>query len=282
MSKLTSRYKGVRYIAKSLTKYFKGKYPKYSDALPKAREVFQQLQNQKQTVKLDNIFAVVRKKRVVKRAGGPQIEPELLTPINYFLLEDYPTWIIRCTNEVWFVSKLWSDQLPPIQGGSNPEYSEYFAPYVNYMNSMKGLSRPEDNRYETDWMVVCTEPEFNKATKRWESKIIPVDESGDYIDYGFNPKDPTIGPVNLILSDKGSKKTQPSLKPEETKPETNAVETQAKEIDLKISESETKKLLAQAEKTKQENISNALKMLSEGVLSKEEFKEIVAAINKKP
>lgn len=280
MSKNKTTYKGVRYIAKSLTKYFKGKYPKYSDALPKAREVFEQLQNQKQTVKLDNIFSIVRKKRVLKTAGGPKIEPELLTPIHYFLLEDYPTWIIRCTNEVWFVSKLWAEQLPPIQGGSNVEYSEYFAPYVNYMNSMKGLSNAEDNRYETDWMVVCTEPEFNKATKRWESKVIPVDESGDYIDYGFNPKEPTIGPINLIVSDKGAKKSVTALKPEEPKPASQPIQIQGKEIDLKIAEAQAKKIFAEAEKTKQQNISSALKMFSEGVLSKQEVKEIIAAINK--
>ena len=54
--KSTKKFKGTRYIAQKLTKYYKKRYPKYADALPKAREVFKNLKDNGDKVILANIF----------------------------------------------------------------------------------------------------------------------------------------------------------------------------------------------------------------------------------
>lgn len=190
MSKRKVKSKGVQYIAQSLNRYFPKKYPKYSVALPKSREVFAELQSLNQKVTLNNVFALVRKKRVGKK-GAPYIDPKLLSTSYYFELVDYPVYIARCSNELWFKSKLFPSGSGDVQGGKITDYEKYFSSFVNYANSMAALTDPDEKRYDTEWNVKCTVPVYNKAKKRWESELMSIDAKGNQFDYGFDSKKPT-------------------------------------------------------------------------------------------
>ena len=218
-SSYKKKYKGVRYIAQRLTKYQKRKYPSYSKALPDARKFFNQLKKENKKVIIKNIWQLSRKRRAVTKTtakGKPQIDKNLTDLSYYFETIDYPTWILRCPNNVWFVSEISPSALPDIQGGSAITYEDYFADYVNYINAMKLLSTPGANRYETDWLVTCTEPKYNKAKKRYESKIISVNSNGERTSYGFDPKKPHLLPKGLQVT----QATQPTKQPTTTQPTT--------------------------------------------------------------
>jgi hypothetical protein len=214
------KYKGVRYIAKSLVKYQSKKYPNYNKALPDARKYLAEIKSSGQKVKLSSIWNLSRNRRqqsTSKKTKGsaPKIDKNLLELSFFFELVDYPTWIARCTNEIWFTSKIIPDSSSEIQGGSIVTYEEYFAPFVNFINGMKALTSAEENRYETDWLVTCTEPFYNSANKRWESKIITVDSDGNDFDYGFDPSTPNLLATKATLS--GTTKTpEPTPEPTQT------------------------------------------------------------------
>lgn len=263
------KYKGVRYIAKSLTKYFHSSYPKYSDALPKAREIFTELKKNKKPVKLGNIFPFARKKRTGKKQS-PEIDSKLSALSYYFELVTYPIYILRNTNEVWFISKISPQGLPAIQGGTMPEYEEYFAPFVNYANGMAKQTNPDEKRYDSEWNITCTPAVFNPSKKRWESKIISVDGTGTPMDYGFDPKRPAKIAKAPVLSE-----TEVSV-PEPAEQVGKAKET----TKPGVSDIEVRKIEAQTEQERQKNIANALKLYGEGMLTKMEFKEIMAQIKK--
>lgn len=271
MSKRKSSYKGVRYIAQSLNKYFGKQYPSYKSALPKAREVFGELQSSKQKVKLSTIFPLVRKGRKGKK-GAPELDPELAVPMHYFDLQRYPILITRVSNELWFTSDLYNSGEKEIRGGSLVDYQDYFSQYVNYINSLASQYPRDENRYTESWFVKCTEPVFNRYRKRWESKIISVDETGVQVDYGFSgKKTPQEAP-------KPPKAPTTPPKPE-SEPETK--ETGKKEVsdqEIRLVEAQTKQIEAQTEQKKQENISNLLKLFGEGQLTKAEFKELMNKI----
>ena len=234
MSKRKSKYKGIRYIAQTLKKYYESAYPSYSAALPKAREIKAQLDSLKQPVQVKNIRSLLRIRKTGRKAG-PEIDPKLLQASYYFELVDYPVYIARCSNEIWFKSKLFPSGAGEIQGGSLPDYEKYFAQFVNYVNSMAALSDPEEKRYDTEWNVKCTVPKFNRSKKRWESEILSIDANGNEYNYGFDPKKPTKEPKDLILT-AGEAETEriaqtPKEKPEEVKgtPETAQVKPQSEE-----------------------------------------------------
>ena len=86
------------------------------------------------------------------------------------------------------------------------DYEQYFRPYVSFINSQKGLTDPEDKRYETQWFITCTPPVYNRAKKRWESKIISTDQNGDEFDYGFKRGTPER---------KAKKIVSPTIKPKQ-------------------------------------------------------------------
>lgn len=195
-------FKGVRYVANVLVKYYGKKYPSYSLALPKAREVYASLQGSGVKVTISAIRGIVSKKRLPKDSGIPKMDDSLLQVSPYFELIDYPTYILRSSNKIRFKSKLIPEGLPSIMGGEKVDYSKYFAPYVNHINKMAGLTRPEDNRYETDWLVTCTAPYFDTAKKEWVSEIISLDNLGDEVDYGFNPNKPSVSPEKAIVKGK--------------------------------------------------------------------------------
>lgn len=271
MSKRKTSYKGVRYIAQSLTKYFGKQYPSYKSALPKAREVFGQIQSSNQKVKLSTIFPLVRKGRKGKRTE-PQLDPELLRMSYYFELQRYPALIARVSNEIWFKSKLTPSDAGDIQGGSYPDYSDYFAPYVGYINAIAAQYDREESRYTNDWLVTCTPPIYNRAKKRWESEIISVDGDGTPIDYGFNPKKPSQkAPEPSEVPTPQPKPETPPKAPETAKPAPS-------EPDVRVIQAQTDKIKAETEQKRQENISNLLRMFGEGQLTKSEFKELMNKI----
>ena len=214
--KYKAKYKGVRYIAKALAKYQKKQYPSYKEALPDAKKYLQDLKSNSEKVTLKNLWKYSKKPKSDKgsKSKAPVIDKNLLDTSFYFELVDYPTWILRCPNTVYFTSNLVSNKFPIIQGVTVVDYDDYFAPYVNFINGMKGLTNPDDNRYETDWLVTCTEPRWNNATKRWESKILSVDSNGNEFDYGFDPSTPSLLATKPKLSDAPTKlKTPPPSQP---------------------------------------------------------------------
>ena len=276
MSKLKKKYKGVRYVAKVLNKYFTKKYPRYTDALPKAREVYQQLKGQGQKVKVDNITALVRKKR---KKGVPELPESLSSLSYYFELVNYPQYVIQCTNQIWFQSEISPDGLEIFQGGQPVDYETYFSDYVNFINSAKANTLPEEKLYETEWMVTCTQPEQGKGKNKgkWISKIISVDGAGDKIDYGFDPKNPNQKSFSPTTTQKPTTKPTTTPEPSKTAAEPTKTSGATKSIDELRAETELEK---QKQKTlKQENISELMKMFSKGDISKLELKEMMSIIN---
>ena len=65
---------------------------------------------------------------------------------------------------------------------------------------MKQQTDPSERRYETDWMVTTTQPVYNRASKRWESKIISTDSDGNEFSYGFDRRTPSTSPTNVVSS----------------------------------------------------------------------------------
>ena len=193
-------FKGTRYIAQKLKKYFKSRYPKYNDALPRARQIYSQLQANNQKVILRNIFPLERRPRRVGGRTAPEIPAKMLELSNYFELIDYPVYIARTTNKVYFTSELTPIGTEAMQGGTNVEYETTFADYVNYINAMKQQTDPSERRYETDWMITTTPPVWNNAKKRWESKIISTDADGNEFSYGFDRRTPSTSPTNVVSS----------------------------------------------------------------------------------
>lgn len=267
------KHKGVRYIAKSLAKYYGSQYGNYREALPKAREVYGELSRRGEKVILKNIRPLVgRKVRGRKGKVSPELDPELAVPIHYFDLQRYPILISRVSSELWFTSKLIPSETGDIQGGSMPDYGMYFAPYVGYINALASEYEREEGRYNEQWFVMCTPPVFNRYRKRWESKIISVDGNGTPIDYGFDPKKPSKQPSEP------SELPTPTPKPESAPESKETAKTGVSEQDVKLIEAQTKQIQAQTEQKRQENISQLLKMFGEGQLSKAEFKELMSKI----
>jgi len=257
------KYKGVRYIAKALVKYQTKKYPNYKIALPDARRYFSELKLGGKKVRLSNLWELSRtRKATVQKSAIPIIDRNLLELSFFFELVDYPTWIARCTNKIWFTSKIIPEYSNDIQGGTIVSYEEYFAPFVNYINGMKALTSPEDNRYETDWLVTCTTPIFNTISKRWESKIISVDSDGNDFDYGFNPNIPNLLATTSKLSGTVKQLTPPTTEPL-TPPQLPQIQN--------------------AERVKEIRglISDLRQDVKDGLISKEDYSKIVKELTSK-
>lgn len=275
------KFKGVRGISKVLSYYYKKRYLNSETLKLKAREINQQLTEQKLKPTVDNILKFARKKQQQQQSLlAPKTKPTLPDSLSqvsyYFELIEYPRYILSCTNQIFFTSNLWEISLPEIQGGSLVEYSVYFADYVNYINGMKSQTTPEEKKYETEWLIKCTEPVYNPTTKRWESKIVSVDGDEDLIDYGFDPKNPKEDSTSLILSQKqkqaqGVGKKQPETTGT-TKEKKSVEEIKAETEKIKA---ETEKEKQQKEKIKQENIKTLMELFKNKDITKLEFKEMM-------
>lgn len=261
-AKSTKKFKGTRYVANVLRKYFKRKYPTYSSALPKAREVFAQLQSEGKKITVVNIEGLIRKKRGPNKpkVKAPELFYKLQQAAPYFELIKYPAYILTTTNQITFTSNLFNEGISEIKGGQKTDYRETFQEFVNFCNKMHSQQRISDSQ-EIQVYVVCTAPEQDKQTKEWVSRIISVNEQGLEEDFGFEP-----GPSNVQIAYTKSKQpkqqTQPSPQPQQ--PASPDVET------LRIQ--------AELEKTRQENIGIALDLFRKGQISKLEMKEMMSII----
>jgi hypothetical protein len=215
--------KGVRYIASKLNKYFEKRYPTKKGALPKAKEVLSQLKSNGEKVTIKNISKLIRTPRgtTPKKGVAPTIYRELLEEKDYFGLVQYPEWIQATTNEVWFYSKIFPEGMPMIQGGSSVEYSDYFRPFVEYINKMIALEQGNDDLYQKEWQVVCKKPNNKNPRKRWESEIIVIGSDGIEYIFGFDPKNPDKAPTSVETTPdgrKGSKWDEEDKKAPQTTP----------------------------------------------------------------
>ena len=251
--KKTRKFKGTRYVAKVLKKYFKRKYPTYKAALPKAREVAQQLRDSGLKFTVKNIEFLVRKHRPPKPTKEkPHLYYKLSSVSPYFELIDFPGYIKLTSDEIHFVSDLFNEETESIQGGEKPQYKESFSGYVSYVNK-----EIEDGEYESKYLVTCTPPQFNDETKRWESRIISVDSDGEEVDYGYEPIS------DISFGTPSSKKRKPKKQTPSKPINKDVIQALDKEIEYK----------------RQENLQLAMKLFLNKEISKQEYKEMVATIN---
>lgn len=289
------KYKGVKYIAKKLNYYFEKRYPNYTTALPRARQILESILASGKKVGVIAIFELERRKQKHPKKPIPTPTPELIVPelddrlkqlSHYFELVDYPDTIGGTTSEIWFRSTISPSGLEDIQGGAlfdNEEiYEKYFYDFVNYINSLKSLSNSEDREYEEEWFVKCTEPKFEESTGKWISLIISTDSLGIqdelFPNYGFKNDNPEYRAEEKVKTSKSSKPTEEpkkSLKSKETSSQSDI------DKQIRLNESETKKLQAETEKIKAENEKTELeirkkeldlKQVEMGIMTISEFK----------
>jgi hypothetical protein len=261
--KKKKKYKGTRYVAKVLNKYFKNKYPNYNSALPKARELTEQLKASGQKFTVKNVESLVRTKRVKKegekqKSKAPLLFYKLTSYLPYFNLVDYPTYINDTTSEVYFVSDLFNSDVEETQGGKRPSYTKTFSGFVNFVN--KEIDSEADE-YNDEYLITCTKPEWNKELNRWESRIVTVNSNGEEIDYGYEPTgEPQISKIDQKLESEAriTKKTK-------EKPLEKSDLTIQKELDLKL--------------LKETSRQQANEMFLKGLYTKKEYKDEIARIN---
>lgn len=271
MAKIKKKYRGVRYVAKVLKKYYPKRYKNQREALGKAREVFENLQSQGRKVRVVDVLDLTRKHRVkveIKKPTAPTEAPPLFYKFYldtyYFDLQDYPSFIHSASKEITFTSKLFNEGVEEVKGGSRPNYHKTFSGFVDFIN--KNLTS-RDDAYE--YLVKGTPPEWNEEQKRWESRIISVDSTGLETDFGYEPtpsKPITKEEVQEI--DKKIKETPKTEPKPETPKETPISESlREKEIQLELSKSEERKQIRE--------------MFLKGLLTKKEYKDELDLINKK-
>jgi len=225
--------KGVRYIAKKLTKYQKGKYSSYNKALPEARIIFGKLKENKQDIILKNIWGYSRK--VGKKRGSkeiPYIPQDLLDDHNYWETLEFAPQFKKTSDKIFFESTISPSTLPEIQGGTLIDAEEYFKDFVRFCNALKRENAPEEDSSTDEWQVRCTEP--TPINGKWISTIICTDSKGDVTNYGFDPDKPSALPKQPYPIEK-KKEKEAEIETEIEKPTTTQSEGErAKEIRLII------------------------------------------------
>jgi hypothetical protein len=260
------KYKGTRYVAKVLNKYFKLKYPTYNSALPKAREInsLLKLNGTKFTVK--NVSSFIRKpqkNKFIKQK--PLLFYKLSQIIPYYEMIDYPTYIFDTTNEIYFTSDLFNEEVEIIQGGQRPSYKKTFQAFVQFMNKEQTFNNKRDSEDITCY-IKALDPELDPVSKKWISKIISVTKSGEDYDFGYEKS------INYI---EGSAPGEPGLKriaPNKSKLSKTTKPQQSLKKDQKSAENEARKL---------DLIENAMKLYNENKINKQTFEIIIKNINKK-
>jgi len=258
-------YKGVRYVTSALQRYYPNKYATKKDASAKAHEIVSQLKSTKTKVTIKNAFGLLPKRELKPKTSKPILSEELLKKSNYWELHDYPTLIESLLKEpeIYFESNIIPAGLEDLVGGYEYSYEEYFSKFVKHIEkSRKQLKEAGDNDpYNEDWFVRCTEPIYNKNTKHWVSKIISCENSKDNDkdenNYGFDPNNPEFSIMTDIpvRKDKKSKATE-----------------QPKEIETKSELSEQITLEKEKQKTaKEEQRASIFKLLEKGIITKAEF-----------
>ena len=265
-AKSTKKFKGTRYVANVLRKYFKKKYPNYNAALPKAREVYAQLQSEGKKTTVANIQFLVRKHRIPKETSkqAPELFYKLTQAGPYFELISYPAYILTTTNQITFISELFNEGVEEIEGGSVIDYRETFSEFVNFCNRYHSDANVTESD-EIKIFVVCTPPEkgIGEDKNKWYSRIISINDIGMEEDFGFIPGTQNIAP-----------------KYEKSKQKKQQTKTKQQPIQPVSADVEALRIQAEVEKTRQENIRTAMQLFASKSISKEEFKEMIAIINK--
>jgi hypothetical protein len=220
--KSTAKFKGVRYIAQKLNKYFPKKYPTYSSALSKARELKDQFDKEGKKVIVVNIFDKVRKHRGPKEPDtAPFVPEEMFEPIPFWEMEaNYPDWIGSTSNKVKFISSISPIEDMDIPGGSNIDagaYEKHFKDFENFGNAQQQLMRSQGIKVDSpkSALVVTTRPRKEPKGPGWYCEIIPCDETGSEMDYGWDPEDPKANPTDIKTPEVYDRETPDQFETEE-------------------------------------------------------------------
>ncbi len=256
------KFKGTRYVAKVLSKYFKKKYPNYTSALSKARELTDQFKSSGQKFTVKNVEFAVRKHRV-KTIPSPE-EPETTEKAPYlfyslqkshyfFELPNFPTYINDTTKDITFVSDIFNEGIFEIQGGQRPSYNKVFSAFVNFINK-----KITDRKQGYQFQVITLPPVFNKETNRWEARIVSTDSKGQQDDFGYEPG-------------AGTPTDEKPIKAPKTTPTPTAAPAPKSE--------ELVKLETELKLSKEKSRQQANELFLKGLYTKKEYKDEIDRIN---
>ncbi len=249
-----AKTKGVKVIAQRLTKYFPNKFANYTSALPEARRVFAQIQDEGEKVNNKNIFSKIRSPRISKaeqlnKMVGLENMKKMIDPIEYYNINeaDYPTSMKKLPKNLLFISDLFPDTVKqPLPGGADYSYKDLFAPYVAFCDKQRADTE-DKSRYEIDWFVTWTVPIPNKKKSgEFISEFISIDANGNPVDYGFNPKNITQAPTTQILSE-GEKPEKKVEQPTTTTTDRPTGLTSEQEFLLKMEQQKERNAIAKKE-----------------------------------
>jgi hypothetical protein len=255
------KFKGTRYVAKVLSKYFKKKYPNYTAALPKARELTEQFKASGQKFTVKNVEYATRSRRVKPLPTIPEPEPTEKPPLLFYSLQkahyffelpNFPTYINDTTKEVTFVSDIFNEGIFEIQGGQSPSYTKVFSAFVNYVNK-----KITDRKQGYQFQVITLPPEFNKQTNRWEARIVSIDAKGIEDDFGYEPG-------------AGTPTDEKPIKPIKKTPTPEAPSPKSEELT---------KLETELKLSKETSRQQANQMFLKGLINKKEYKDEIERIN---
>ena len=134
------KVRGIQYVSSVIKKYGGKRYAKSSDARQKAKEILSILKQNNDKIQTKTIISLLRKRRS-EVEQIPSIPSEMSSVNNYFILTDYPRLIrSETSNKIQFISRVSNSSLPPIKGGSLPDYNTYFKPFVDYCNDLAALT----------------------------------------------------------------------------------------------------------------------------------------------
>lgn len=261
-------FKGVRFIANQLVKYYPSRYSSYTKALPRAREIVSELQSSNTKVtwgsakrlevsKTHEIYGdryLPKDKEVVK----PLLSEILTTPFPAFEKDTIINGIEDSSSELHFVADFIEED---VVGGVEPDYYRDFALMVadvdNYRReTLGGISS------DTICHINFTKPIFNKFSKRYESRIYITAPNGDIVsvdvtEYGSQmSEDDILG----FISEKAKGTTK---KDKKTTVKSNEIEPNKEKLTAK------QQIEIEKEKTKQKISETFNLLLKSGINPKE-------------
>lgn len=280
LKKKHKKLKGVKYIAYKLVKYFGKKYPTYSQALPRAKELKAEMDQRGMKVGVLSIFELQRKHRVPKEI--PYIDTDLTSPDDtyYFNLVNVVNGLsTKASNEIYFKSEVpGTEDLGLIQGGVEPTpglYENYFKNFVSFID----LQRRNNLIDYSDIRVLCTEPVYDPTTKTWISRIVVTDPEGNYDQN--SQLDPSVQSV-IDSFESEVKYIEPSLpKLYEKKPKEKRAKGEDESVEIERikaqKELEIERLKAQTaiEIEKEKTLQKAMEMVMQGKMTWERYDELL-------
>lgn len=189
VSTYKGKTKGTRYIARLLGKYYKRRYASIGEKMRRAAEIKRELESQGLAINLRNVRQQeVGKGKWVRKPKEPAPVLQWLDSKEayyFFDLQDFPALMNREDARITFISPIFNYGITEANAGQVPEYAQTFNEFVNFCNQQ--AKSAADDAYQNNWIVAVEQPLWNRATKRYEAKIIPIDENGRYFNYGFKP-----------------------------------------------------------------------------------------------